>query len=62
MDPMGIVFLKLRWFWIVLVGGDPLQSFPVCCNWALLHELQTLIFICRLEYILLGYEHNIRHS
>jgi hypothetical protein len=62
MDRMGIVFLELRWSWIVLVGGDPLQSFPVCCDWALLHELRTQIFIHRLEYIVLGYEHKIHHS
>lgn len=41
MDRMGIVFLELRGCWIVLVGGDPLQSFPVCCDRALLFA-QTL--------------------
>jgi hypothetical protein len=59
---MGIVFLELRGCWIVLVGGDPLQSFPVCCDRALLHKPQTLIFIQRLEYVVLGYEPKIHHS
>jgi hypothetical protein len=55
-----LLVLRVRGFWMILVAGDPYH--PLYAAIGLFSKnFSRLDFLCRLRYIIMGYEPKIRH-